>query len=81
MLATADLLTYEATHPRTQAQVLGFDAAEVINRLLEGSLPPSVAALDPHMPMAAVEAATASLPSSSAAAARPSANGEDNTKV
>ena len=53
--------------PHVRAQALDFDATQVINRLLEGSLPPSVASLDPKMPMAAAEPASASLPSSSAA--------------
>jgi len=49
-----------------RAQALDFDATQVINRLLEGSLPPSVASLDPQLPMAAAEPTSASLPSSSA---------------
>lgn len=59
--------------PRAPAQALDFDTAQVINRLLEGSLPPSLAALDPHTPMSATETSSASLPSTSA---QPTANGE-----
>ena len=59
-----------------RAQALDFDAAQVINRLLEGSLPPSVASLDPQMPMAAVEAPPSSQPSHAASAAQPAADGK-----
>ena len=67
MLMQLDAVIVFDHFPHVRAQALDFDAIQVINRLLEGSLPPSVASLDPQMPMAAAETASASLPSSSTA--------------